>query len=364
MSKIWKKRLDAVKPYVPGKPVKEVKRALGLEEVIKLASNENPLPPSLLVLKAIETASKNMNEYPDGYCYYLRESLAAKLGVSGNNLIFGNGSDEVLILAIRAFAGQGDEVVMAKPTFMVYSIASMVEGVDIKQVPLKNLKYDLDAMAKAVTDRTKIIFIANPDNPTGSYVTREELDAFLNKLPDTVCIVLDEAYYEFATGEDYPETLPLINDPEKNIIITRTFSKAYGLAGLRVGYGIAREDIAEVLNKVREPFNVNSLAQAAALAALEDVEYLNKSVALVDEERRRFFGFLEDMGIEYVKSRANFILINTKKDSRSIFDQLMKQGIIVREMSGWGLPGYIRVNIGLPEQDDRFFTAFKEIIKG
>jgi len=363
MKKPWKKILEQVTPYKPGKPIDEVKRELGLENVIKLASNENPIGPSARVIKALAEGAKDVNRYPDGGCFYLRKALSEKLSVPGDNIVFGNGSDEIILLTLHAFVDPGDEVIVADPTFLIYNIASMIKGADIKTIPSKNFKYDLKGMLGAVTDRTKVIFIANPDNPTGSYVTDGEFEEFIEKVPEDVLVFMDEAYYEFAAGSDYPETLPLIEREDRNVVIARTFSKAYGLAGLRLGYGIARKDIAQVLNKVREPFNVNSLAQVAALAVLEDDEYLNASVSLVKEEKKRFYEVFEKLGAEYIPSRTNFVLVNTRSDSLKIADCLMKKGIIVREMTAWKLEGFIRVNIGLREENDAFFEAFTEIMR-
>ena len=361
--KFWKEHLDEINPYKPGKPIEEVKRELGLSDVIKLASNENPMSPSGKVIEAVTAAAKDINRYPDGGCFYLREALSKHLSVSGDNLVFGNGSDEVILLALHAFVDPGDEVVVADPTFLIYHIASMVKAAGLKVVPLKDYKYDLDGMFEAITEKTKVVFIANPDNPTGSYVTAEELDNFLDKVPEDVLVFIDEAYYEFATGGDYPETLDLINRKDCNVVIARTFSKAYSLAGLRVGYGIAREDIAEVLNKVREPFNVNSLAQVAAIAALGDQEYLEKAIALVKEEKEKFYALFDSLGLKYVPSRTNFTLVDTERDSGKIMEYLLKRGIIVREMSAWHLEGFIRVNIGLVEENEEFFRAFTEAMK-
>ena len=363
--KNYKKILDKIMPYKPGKPIEEVQREFALKRVIKLASNENPLGPSSVVLEAIAKAAENITRYPDGGCFNLRRALSDKLSVSGDNIIFGNGSDEIIVLALRAFVQPGDEVIIANPTFLVYKIASLVESACVKEIPQNNYRYDLKAMLKAITEKTKVVFIANPDNPTGSYVTDEELKSFIESAGEHVLIVLDEAYYEFAKGGDYPETLDLIKREDRDILITRTFSKAYGLAGLRLGYGLARGDIIEVLNKVREPFNVNSLAQAAAQAALDDDdEYLKASVELVLKEKEQFYKTFESLGVEYFKSRANFILVNTKRDSAKIFTYLLKRGIIVRDMTAWGLKGFIRVNIGLPEENKMFFKAFAEAING
>jgi histidinol-phosphate aminotransferase len=363
MKKIWRKHLENITPYKPGKPIEEVKRELGLDKVFKLASNENPVGPSERVVEAIAGAARDINRYPDGGCFSLRKALSEKLSVSGENLVFGNGSDEVIVLALHAFVDSGDEVVVADPTFLVYHIASMVKDAKIRVVPLKDYKYDLEGMLAAITGRTKVVFIANPDNPTGSYVTQDELDSFLEKVPEDVLVFIDEAYYEYATGEDYPETLGLINREDRNVVLARTFSKAYSLAGLRIGYGLARPDIAEVLNKVREPFNVNSLAQVAALAALEDEKHIERSVSLVKEEKKRFYDFFDSLSVKYVPSRTNFVLVDTGLDSMKVFDLLLHKGIIVREMSPWKLKGHIRVNVGLKEENDAFFEAFKEAVK-
>ncbi len=364
MKKIYKKVLDEVIPYKPGKPIEEVKREIGLDEVIKLASNENPFSPSEKVLKAIAENISEVNRYPDGGCFYLRKALSEKLSISGENIVFGNGSDEVIILTLRAFLSPGDEVVISDPTFMVYKIASKIEGAELKVAPAKEFKHDLEGVLSCVTDKTKIIFIANPENPTGSYIRAKELDEFIEKLPEDVVLFMDEAYYEFASGGDYPETLSMIEKTDRNIIIARTFSKVYGLAGLRIGYALAREDIAELLNKVREPFNVNSLAQVAAVAALKDDEYVKKNVDWVKKEKQRFYDFFESVGFEYVPSRTNFILFDTARNSTELFNKLLYKGVIVRDMTAWGIKGFLRVNIGTEEENNKFISALQEVIKG
>lgn len=363
MKKIWKEILDNIIPYKPGKPVEEVRREFGLKDIVKLASNENPMDPSPAVIDAINRAAKDVNRYPDGGCFYLRGALEKKLSVNGDNIIFGNGSDEVIVLAIRAFVDPGDEVIVSDPSFLVYKIASAIEGANIRFVPWKNYRYDLDGMVGSITDRTKIIFLANPDNPTGNFISKEEFDTFLKKVPEDIIILVDEAYYEFAAGKDYPETINLINRKDRNIILTRTFSKAYAMAGLRLGYGIARKDIIEILNKIREPFNVNSIAQAAAIAALDDTEYVDTSVSLVRGEMERYYKFFDSLDVTPIPSRANFILVDTGRDSTKIFDYMLKKGIIIRDMSAWGLKGYIRVNMGLETENDKFFDVFKDAIR-
>lgn len=364
MNRNWKSHLKDIAPYQPGKPIQEVKRELGVKTVYKLASNENPLPPSPAVLKAIKKAATDVNRYPDGGCFYLRQALAKKLKVQPDNIILGNGSDELIVLSLRTYVHPGEEVVVSKPTFTVYHIASMVERANVKVVPMKGMKYDLDGMLKAVTPRTKMVFIANPDNPTGSYVSQSELDHFLKALPKSVAVFLDEAYYEYAKGSDYPETLALTSLADRDVIVARTFSKAHSLAGLRVGYIVARADVAEMINKVREPFNVNSLAQAAALAALQDKSgHVEKAVKMAKSGRELFMKTFKSMGLEYVPTKANFVLVNVRRDSTAVFKYLLKKGIIVRDMAGWGLKGFIRVNSGLPKENQAFIKAFRAAMK-
>ncbi len=362
MDKIYKKRLDNVKPYIPGKPIEDVKRELGLDSVVKLASNESPFPPSKKAIEAALKAIEEGNRYPDGYCYKLRKKLAEFYSLELDNFVFGNGSDEVLVLAVRAFAGPGDEVMIADPTFMVYSIAATVEGATVVKVPMKNFKYDLKAMAQSITDKTKLIFLANPDNPLGTYVNKDELDEFLSKVPSNIVVVLDEAYYEFAKGDDYPDTIPLLGKTKAPLLIVRTFSKTYGLAGLRVGYGIAEKDMIEVLNKVREPFNVNAPAQAAAVAALDDQEYVEDIIAYVKKEKKRFYDLFEKADLKYIPSKTNFILFDTKSDGKKVAQDLLVLGVIVREMTPWGLNGFIRVNVGLAEENDKFFENLTKVL--
>lgn len=360
MKHLAKKHVLTVKPYLPGKPISEVKRELGLDDVYKLASNENPYPPSPKVLKAIAEEARDLNRYPDGNCFYLREVLAKKFNVANDQIIFGNGSDEIIVLATRAFAGEGDEVVIAKPTFLIYEIAAKVAGATIRMVPSKGFSYDLKGMRDAVTDKTKIIFIANPDNPMGTYVTKNDVETFLKDLPPNIIVFFDEAYFEFADKKDFPDTRKLL-DRYRNIIFTRTFSKAYSLAGLRVGYGIASPGTAEVLNRIREPFNVNSLAQVAAVAALKDKAYYGRTIKTILAEKKRLYANLKKLNMSFVESVTNFVLVNVGKDSLEVSQELLRKGIIVREMGFWGLDRFIRVTIGTPKENDKFIKALKEL---
>ncbi len=361
MSKLANKRLLKIKTYKPGKPIEEVKRELGLKSVIKLASNENALPPSRRVLSSIFREARNINRYPDSGCFYLKRELARRFRLGPDNFIIGNGSDEVITFAMRAFLNRGQEAVIAKPTFLIYQIVARIEGVGVKYVPLKGYRYDLDSMKDAVTKKTKIIFIANPDNPTGTYVTKEELDRFMSGLRKDIIVFFDEAYYEFAKDlRDYPKTLKFLK-AGRNVIITRSFSKIYSLAGLRVGYGIADKDLIKTMNKVREPFNVNSLAQAAARAALKDKSFIIKTRRLVEEGKDLIYEELERMGIPYVPSVTNFILFDFGKEATRIYNKLLKKGVIVRNMKGWGLSGFLRVTIGTMKENRRFVKALEEV---
>lgn len=361
MKKIANKNILKIQPYVGGKPIEEVRREFGLKSVIKLASNENPYGPSPKVLKAIKDAAKDINRYPDGACYALRQMVAKRLKVKPEQLVFGCGSDEIIVMALRAFINEGDEVVMATPSFLVYSIAATSAGAKLVQVPLNGLRYDLAAMKKAVTSRTRIVFIGNPDNPSGQYVTKAEVDAFLKGLSDDVLVFFDEAYFEFVTARDYCDTLALLKS-RRNVIVARTFSKLFGLAGLRIGYAAASVEVADLLNRAREPFNVTSIAQAAAIAALKDEAYYRKILRILDRERDVVCAGLEMLGLSYSKGYTNFIQVRVPRASGEIALGLMKKGVIVRDMSAWGLNNYIRVTIGTPAENKRFLKALKEIL--
>ena len=360
MSIIPRKAVLNVKPYQPGKPIEEVKRDLGLKDVIKMASNENPLGPSPKALEAIKKYLSNVNRYPEGGCFYLRQALAKKLKIKPEQFIFGNGSDELIGLTLRAFVSERDNVLVANPTFLMYGVSSAAHGADIKVIPTRYFKYDLKAMKAAVTKNTKVIFIANPDNPNGTYVSKYELEDFLKGLPEDVIVFLDEAYSEFAEEQDYPNGLDYLG--KNNIIVARTFSKAYGLAGLRVGYGISSPEIIKYMEAVREPFNVNSLAQIAALGALKDKEFLAKSKKLVREGKKFLYAGLKAMGVRYVPSVTNFILIELGPAAGDVSDKLLKKGVIVRNMKAWGLENFIRVTIGKKEENKRFIKELKKII--
>ena len=346
--------------YQPGTPIEEVKRWLKLASDIKLASNENALGPSPKALAALKQAAGDLHRYPDSTCRVLRERLSKRLKVDPASLIFGNGSDELIVLALRAFVDPGDEVVVASPTFLIYELQARACGAQVTVVPLKDFRYDLPAMNAAVSPHTKLVFIANPDNPTGSYVTKRELAAFLRDLPPGTMVFLDEAYYEFVDAADYPQTLGLA--AEQPVIVTRTFSKAYGLAGIRVGYGVAQPSLIAAMNAVREPFNVNSLAQAAAAAALEDAAFLEKTRAMVREGRAYLTKAFDALKLRYVPSAANFILVQLGPRAGEVARALLERGVIVREMSAWKLAGCLRVTIGTMTENRRFVEALKTVL--
>jgi histidinol-phosphate aminotransferase len=358
--KLARKNISQIKPYKPGKPIEELKRELKLKKVIKIASNENALLPSTKVISAIKDSLNNLNRYPDDSCYYLKKKLAKRLGFSPSNLVIGNGSDEIIALALQAFLNPGEEVVIARPTFLIYGIVAKIAGARIKYVPLKGLRYDLEAMANAVTRKTKLIFISNPDNPTGTYVTKDEVILFLSRIPKGVIVYFDEAYFEFVDFPDFPDTSKLIN--KRNIITTRTFSKIYSLAGLRIGYGLANKKIIDYLNRVREPFNVNSIAQVAALAALDDRHHVKQTLKMVKDGKKYIYAQLKNLGLRYTPSATNFILIDLGKKAHTIFSKLLKQGIIVRDMRAWGLNDFIRVTVGTRDENREFIDALKGLL--
>ena len=355
-----KKFLLELPSYQPGKPIEEVQRELKLKEVIKLASNENALGPSPKALAAVKKSLKELHRYPDGSGYHLKQRLAKKLGVGAASIMVGNGSDEIIVLTLRALISPGDEVIVATPTFLIYEIAARACGAAVVSVPLKHLRYDLAAMRRLVTPKTKLIFIANPDNPTGTYVTKEEVEALLEGLPRHVLVYLDEAYFEFVEERNYPNGLHYLD--RHPVLVTRSFSKAYGLAGLRIGFGVADAGLIACLERLREPFNVNSLAQAAALAALDDHRFLQKTRKLVREGKRYLYRKFQELGLRYLPSATNFILVDAGRDSHAVALALLKRGVIVRDMTAWKLHHYLRVTVGTRAENERFVKALKKCL--
>lgn len=350
--------IRSISPYVPGKPIEEVERELGITGTIKLASNENPLGPSPKAVAAVKKALEGLNRYPDGSGFYLSQALAKKYEVKTGQIILGNGSNELIELVVRTFIQPGDEIVSADPSFVVYKMITQAAGGTNVIVPCKDMRHDLDAMAERITPKTKIVFIANPNNPTGTMNPKPEMDRFMERVPDHVIVGVDEAYFEYVTHADYPDSLDYLKEG-RNILALRTFSKIYGLAGLRIGYGITTPEIAELMNKVRQPFNTNSLAQTGALAALADRKHVEKSVALNNEGKQFLSQSFRQLGVPYIPTEANFILFETALDCKDAYTALMKQGVIVRPMGGKRL----RVTIGLPEENKRFVAELEKLIK-
>jgi histidinol-phosphate aminotransferase len=350
-----------IAPYEPGKPIEELERELGIHDAIKLASNENPLPPSERVQKAIAAALGDLNRYPDGSGFYLRQALAKKHGLTSDHVVLGNGSNELIELLVRAFLRPGDEAVVPHPSFVVYPMIVQASGGIRVMVMLKDYKLDLDAMARAITPMTKLVFIANPNNPTATMVTADEVEAFMHKVPERTIVVFDEAYIEFALGPDFPDSLAYVKQGRK-VVVLRTFSKAASLAGLRVGYAVADPDAISLMNRIRQPFNVNSLAQAAALAALEDESHILECVRMIEAGRHYLYDEFKALGLKYVPARANFILVDVGRSAADIYQKLLLQGVIVRPMTSFGMESALRVTVGTPGENRRLIKALKTVL--
>jgi histidinol-phosphate aminotransferase len=349
--------------YQPGRPIEEVARELGLpvDSIIKVASNENPFGPSPLAQAALQKAIPGINLYPDGNAFYLKQKLASKLGVEPANLVLGNGSNEIIEFVGHALLGPDTSVVVSQYCFAIYPIVAKMFGANVVTVPAKNYGHDLPAMLRAITDRTRIVFVANPNNPTGTLVPREDLIKFVNEVPDDVLLVLDEAYIEFL--DDAVDLIPLIRlGARKNLILMRTFSKIYGLAGLRIGYGIADIALVSALEKIRQPFNANLLAQTAALAALDDDEHVNKTRANNFQGLEYFGKSFRNLKLEYVPSFANFILVRVG-EGQKVFEAMQKLGVIARPMGGYQLPEWLRISIGTRAENERCFDALIKSLK-
>lgn len=365
MNQLARENIVKLKPYVPGKPIEEVKRELGIKgTVIKLASNENPLGPSPRAVKALNHHVNTLNLYPDDNCYYLIQALVNKLKIKQDELILGNGSVEILDLITKAFVNPGDEVLMAEYSFIMYPIVTTIANGKRKAIPLKDYRHNLKAMAEAVTSQTKVVFIANPNNPTGTMNTTEEVKYFMSHVPDNVLIVFDEAYREYITRKDFPDSFRYLREG-RNVIILRTFSKIYGLAGLRLGYGIANQSIIEALRKVRLPFNINSAAQAAGIAALDDDAHIKRSVKVNEEGKVFLYTKFKEIGLPFVPTEANFIFTQPPMDGTIFFNELMKRGIIVRYLAEQdNLQSYkgVRITIGTKPQNQKLIKSIKEVL--
>ncbi|MCK9375419.1 MAG: histidinol-phosphate transaminase [Syntrophobacterales bacterium] len=353
--------LSQLTPYQAGKPLEELERELGLTDAIKLASNENPLGPSPLALAAIRDGIENLHRYPDSHAFYLKADLARHLGLVPEQLILGNGSDEVLDMLVRALVPPGGEVVSTTHTFLMYDLLTQAVGGVFRAVPLNEMRVDLEAVARAVTPRTRLILLNNPNNPTGTAFSRREWETFLATVPATVTVVLDEAYIDFADDPEVPSCLDYLAE-DRALVGLRTFSKVYGLAGLRIGYGFGPSELMDYLNRLRMPFNVNRLAQAAARAALQDTEFVARTKEVVLAGKDLVGRELTRLGLDFVPSQTNFILIRMPRPGREVYQAMLREGVIIRAMDEYDFPDYIRVNMGRPEDNRRFLTALEKVL--
>jgi histidinol-phosphate aminotransferase len=354
----------SIRPYIPGKPIEELERELGISGAIKLASNENALGPPRSAIEAMRKEASEVHFYPEGGAPELRRALARHLGVTAAEIIVGNGSNELLELVLRAFSTRDHHAVFSQRAFLVYPLVCKAADVAFTAVPMTDdFRHDLPAMAAAVRDNTRLVFIANPNNPTGTYNTHDELARFLETVPDHLVVVMDEAYFEYVDADDYADSLAL-RGLHPNLLVTRTFSKCYALAGLRVGYGIGPEAMIDYMHRVRQPFNSNRMAQAAAVAALGDAEYVEYSIRFNNENRAALQDALDARGIDYLPSVANFVLIDVERPCGEVVDALMRRGVIVRGMTAYEFPNHIRVTVGTSEQNARFLKALDEVLAG
>jgi histidinol-phosphate aminotransferase len=350
-----------LQPYVPGKPIDEAKRELGIDDVIKLASNENSLGPSPLAMKAVQEFLPYLHQYPDSNCYYLRKKLAERFDVDEKCILLGNGSDEILKLLAETFTNPGDRVIYARPTFSEYDFAAAIMGAECTTIPLLDYKHDLAAMADAINERTKMVIICNPNNPTGTIVSGFELDNFMARVPDDVLVIFDEAYCEYADPGEFVSGFQYLRDGRK-VIVMRTFSKLYGLAGLRVGYAFAPAAIASAAERVREPFNVNMPAQVAALAALDDNGHVSRTLTMNAEGKSYLYQELDRMGLKYVPTQANFILVDTGRPCQEVFRDMLALGVIIRNCDVYTYDSCIRVTIGNYQENSRFINSLKKVL--
>lgn len=353
-----------IKPYPPGKPLDELEREYGITDSIKLASNENPWGPSPKVVRALRSELLNLHRYPDGSCYYLTEAIAKNIGIDPSEVVIGNGSNEIIEFLVKAFVREGDEVITSHPSFLMYQKFVQVRGGENFVVPLKDMQHDLSVIKDLVTEKTRLIFLDNPNNPTGTAIAPPELYRFFSEIPEHVIVVLDEAYIDFMDQELHVDMFSLLKNKEGRcpIVFMRTFSKAYGLSGLRVGYGIMAAEIAECLHKVRQPFNINQLAQVGALAALEDEEYFQQTLALTAKGLKYLTKEVNELGCNSYPTHTNFFLIDVKGDADKLYQSMLYEGVIIRSMSAYGFKTFIRVTVGTEEENQRFVKALAKCL--
>lgn len=350
-----------ITPYSPGKFSQEVMEQYGITEVIKLASNENPLGPSPKAVQAMQHALGDVHIYPDPICRELTAKLAERLNVASDNILIGRGSDELIHMLGLAFVNPGEEIIYSEYPFALYPMTAHICNAVAKEIPGRGFEHDLEGMLKAVTDKTKLIIIGNPCNPTGTIVRQKDVAEFMARVPEDVIVLFDEAYYEYVEDPEFPDCLEYVR-AGRNVVVMRTFSKIYGLAGLRIGYCAAGPHVAEGLKLVRPPFNVSSVAQAAALAALDDEEHMQRTQKEARLAKNYWYREFEAMGLEYVPTQANFVLVNVKQDCHFVFEELMKRGITVRTGDIWGLNTWIRVSFGTQEQNQKFISALRDVL--
>lgn len=356
--------IKGLHPYQAGKPVDELERELGITDIVKLASNENPLPLPASVTAAVAQEMKDLARYPDSNGFYLKEALAAKLGVSSNQVTLGNGSNDVLELIARIFVSPQHEVVFSDHAFVVYPLVTQAIGATPVSVKAKNWGHDLDAMADAITDKTRLVFIANPNNPTGTFLSTAELEAFLEKVPSDVIVVLDEAYYEYVPKSERSPSIEWLSR-YTNLVVSRTFSKAYGLAGLRVGYAVSHPQVADLMNRLRQPFNVNSISLKAAQAVLNDADFLAESVNTNKRGMQQITAYFESAGLDFIPSYGNFVTFDVGRCGGSgaeVYEKLLRLGVIVRPIGGYGLPNHLRVSIGTEAENQKFIQALGTLL--
>lgn len=353
--------VKSLAPYQAGKPIEELERELGISNIIKLASNENPFGFPESAKQAIINQLDDLTRYPDANGFELKAAISKKFGLNANQITLGNGSNDLLELFAHTFASDKDEIIYSQYAFIVYPLVTKAINAVAREIPAKNWGHDLEAFLTAINEKTKLIFIANPNNPTGNFLTETEIDAFLAKVPSHILVVLDEAYTEFTAKEERVDSFGLLNK-HPNLIVSRSLSKAYGLAGLRIGYAVSNAEIADLLNRVRQPFNCNSLALVSAIAVMNDDEFVKKVAKNNRLEMARYEAFCQANGLEYIPSKGNFITIDFKRPAAAIYDALLREGVIVRPIAGYGMPNHLRISIGLPEENDRFFSALLKVL--
>ena len=357
--------VQSLRPYQPGKPIDELARELGLNEkdIVKLASNENPIGPSPKALAAIQGELEELTRYPDGSGFELKKVLCEKLNIQPEQITLGNGSSDILDFITRVFVNDGDNIVVSQHAFAIYGLVAKMVGAETIAAPAKNFAHDLDAMLAAINDKTRIVFVTNPNNPTGTWIKKDELIAFLDKVPERVLVLLDEAYFEYVDESDYPNGIELLNQ-YSNLVVTRTFSKAYGLASMRVGYGVSSPEIADLLNRVRPPFNVNSFALAAAKAAMLDEDYVAESIAVNNNGMAYLEGEFNRLGLDFIPSVGNFISVKMPVgvDAMTVNNGLLQEGVIIRPVANYEMPEYLRVSIGIEKENQAFIAALEKVL--